>query len=40
MWITHMTGDYNFGTATYYNVPYKGIAKGWDGCYKTHYVKQ
>lgn len=27
MWITHMTGYYNLGTTTYYNVPYMEQSK-------------
>ena len=40
MWITRMTGYYNLGTTTYYNVPYREHAQSRDVPYKTHYVKQ
>ena len=33
-----MTGYYNLGTTTYYNVPYREHAQSRDVPYKTHYV--
>ncbi len=43
MWITHMTGVYNFGTTLYYktyNIPYMEHIICKSIPYKTHYVKQ